>query len=420
MVKETEYYQRLGVSPEASPQLLKEAYRKLALKYHPDKNPQGNEKFKQISQAYEVLSNPKKRKIYDEGGEEALQSGASGGGFGNPMDIFNMFFGGGGDGGSDVEDEEDDDGGFSFFGKGGMGGGGAGRKPPPMEHRLVVSLEQLMVGGRRTLKLERRRPCCSCSGRGGRQDAATQTCGACHGKGVKLTYQQLGPGLVEMHGTCGTCGGSGRTIAEADRCHACHGARTLPDTKITQVHVERGMGHGARINLKGEGDQDPGQEAGDVVIILQEKPHATFTRKGIDLHMDMKITLVESLCGIRRTVATLDGRTLTLTTPEGKVLEPGGEMVVEAEGLPLFRNPYIRGDLVVKFTIDFPAKVDEDFVREFESMFPRSAKFPLEVTGDEEQVDMLPLDDHPGGPPDAHDDDRMETDDQPPTGCRQS
>ncbi|KAK8723880.1 hypothetical protein OTU49_011588 [Cherax quadricarinatus] len=419
MVKETEYYDRLGVSPEATADQLKSAYRKLALKYHPDKNPQGGEKFKQISQAYEVLSNTKKRKIYDEGGEEALQSGGAGGGFRNPMDIFNMFFGGGGE----YEDEDEDgDSGFSFFGKG--GGMGGSRKPPPMEHRLVVSLEQLMIGGRRKLKLDRRRPCGACDGRGGRVDAFTQTCNTCHGKGIKLTYQQLGPGLVEMHGTCTACGGSGRTIAEADKCKLCKGNRTVNDTKITQVHVERGMSNGTRITLKGEGDQDPGQEAGDVVIILQEKPHYTFVRRGIDLHMEMKVTLTESLCGFRRTVTTLDGRTLTVTKPEGKAVEPGCEMMVEAEGLPLCRNPYVRGDLFIKFTIEFPDTVDSDFISEFEAMFPRPPK-TQELTGEEELVNMLPLEQPPGGggeggSENAYNDERMETDDQPPTGCRQS
>ncbi|XP_071517598.1 dnaJ homolog subfamily A member 2-like [Panulirus ornatus] len=424
MVKETEYYDRLGVPPEATPEELKKAYRKLALAYHPDKNPDGGEKFKQISQAYEVLSNPKKRLRYDEGGEEALQTGGAGGGFRNPMDIFNMFFGGGM--GADDEDDEDDEGGggggggFPFFSKGSFRRGQ--KKPPPMEHPLVMSLEQLMIGGRRKLKLERKRPCGACQGRGGKPNAFTQTCTSCHGKGVKLTYQQLGPGLVEMHGSCPICGGSGRVIADADRCHVCVGNRTVTDTKISQVHVERGMSQGMRIPLRGEGEQEPGEEPGDVVIIIQEKPHHTFLRRGVDLHMDMKVSLVESLCGFQRTVSTLDGRSLTITKAPGTVLEPGAQMMVRAEGLPLFRNPYVRGDLIIKFSVEFPEKVDSHFVSEFESLFPRPT-MSQELTGEEEHVDMMPFEQPEGGLGDRdhsiYDEDKMDTEDQP-TGCRQS
>ncbi|KAK3857537.1 hypothetical protein Pcinc_036208 [Petrolisthes cinctipes] len=367
MVKETTYYDRLGVEPNASPEDLKKAYRLLSLQYHPDKNPEGGEKFKLISQAYEVLSDPRKRRVYDEGGEEALQQGGGGGGgFRNPMDIFNMFFGGGmaGENNNDDDDEDDDDdgGGFGFpFGLRGGGGGRGNGKPPPTKHRLVVSLEQLMVGGWRKLRLDRKRPCSDCDGRGGRANAFTETCTTCNGKGVKVSYQQLGPGLVEMHGSCTSCGGAGRIIAKADQCTTCQGNRTNNQTKVTQVLVERGMKDGTTIVLKGEGDQEPGQDAGDVVIILQEKSHNTFVREGLHLHLDVKISLSEALCGVRRAVTTLDDRILTLTTSPGAVIPPGGQLRVRDEGLPMLRNPYI----------DFPDKVDADFISEFEAFFPR-------------------------------------------------
>ncbi|KAK4299229.1 hypothetical protein Pmani_028490 [Petrolisthes manimaculis] len=450
MVKERTYYDRLGVNPTASPEELKKAYRLLSLQYHPDKNPEegGGEKFKLISQAYEVLSDPRKRRVYDEGGEEALQQGGGGGGGSrNPMDIFNMFFGGGMSGENNNEDEEDEDddddgggGGFGFpFGLrgGGRSGGGHGSgKPPPTKHRLVVSLEQLMVGGWRKLRLDRKRPCAACDGRGGRANAFTETCTTCHGKGVKVSYQQLGPGLVEMHGSCTSCGGAGRIIAKADQCTTCQGNRTINQTKVTQVLVERGMKDGTTIVLKGEGDQEPGQEeAGDVVIILQEKPHDTYVREGPHLHLDMKISLRESLCGVRRAVTTLDDRLLTLTTSPGGVIPPGGQLRVRDEGLPMLRNPYVRGDLIVEFQIDFPDKVDADFISEFEAFFPRPPNTNKGVgVGDLEEgqqeaemVDMLPYDipvgGHEGGggrdKGNAYEED-METEDNQPPGCRQS
>ncbi|XP_068215399.1 dnaJ homolog subfamily A member 1-like [Palaemon carinicauda] len=416
MVKETTYYDRLGVSPDATPEQLKKAYRKLALKYHPDKNPEGGEKFKQISQAYEVLSDPKKRKLYDEGGEEAIQQGGGTHGFRNPMDIFNMFFRAGGMSGGD-DDEDDDSGGFSGF----FGGGRKSKKPPPVDHRLAVSLEQLMVGCQRKLKLERKRPCKACEGRGGRVNAATQTCPTCHGKGVKLSYQQMGPGMVEMHSNCPTCGASGRVIDPKDRCNKCEGNRTISDTIIKEVAVERGMKDGARIVLVGEGDQDPGQEAGDVIIVIMEKPHTVYKRKGIELYTEMTIKLTEALCGFKRHLLTLDGRNITVANPPGTPISPDKELAIIGEGFPLFRNPYIRGDLFIKFKVEFPDRLESGFVSKFEEIFPRPKDEYL-PTGDEEIVNMLPhekIERSEAHNSHGNEEEPMDTDEQP-MGCRQS
>ncbi|ROT61067.1 putative dnaJ-like subfamily A member 2-like [Penaeus vannamei] len=238
---------------------------------------------------------------------------------------------------------------------------------------------------------------------------------------LQLTYQQLGPGMVEMHTNCPTCNATGRMIATKDRCSACEGLRTVQDTKIVPVDIERGMHHGTKIFLRGEGDQDAGQEAGDVVIILQEKSHDVFKRKGLDLYTDMKISLVEALCGFRRTLTTLDGRTLVVTHPQGKVIDPDDEKVIVEEGFPLFRNPYVRGGLYIKFKVEFPDTVDNDFIAEFEALFPRGPA--EELTGEEETVTMTPYVEEKGQRERErdiyHEDERMETDDQP-AGCRQS
>ncbi|KAK7086649.1 mitochondrial protein import protein MAS5 [Halocaridina rubra] len=419
MVKETAYYDRLGVSPDASPEELKKAYRKLAMKYHPDKNPEGGDKFKQISQAYEVLSDSKKRIIYDEGGEAAIQAGGGGQGFRNPMDIFNMFFGGGGGGMRGDDEDDDDDEGPSFAGF--FGGGRRSKKPPPVEHRMGVTLEQLMIGAKRKLKLERKRPCSKCEGRGGKLNATTQTCFTCHGKGVKLTYQQMGPGMVEMHSNCPACAASGRVIDPKDRCPDCEGNRSVTDSVIREVPVERGMKDGSRIVLVGEGDQETGQQAGDVVIVLQEKPHQTYKRKGMELHMDFKISLAEALCGLRRNIVTLDGRNLTIIWPAGVPLQPDKELTILGEGFPLYRNPYVRGDLFIKFVVDFPDKIENNLIKKLEEVFPREKSVTL--TGDEELVDMLPFDkeDQPKPQNNSHpyDEEMMDADEQP-MGCRQS
>lgn len=346
MVLETGFYDILGVKPNCTTDELKKAYRKLALKYHPDKNPNEGEKFKQISQAYEVLSNPDKRAIYDEGGEQALKEGGGGGGFSsNPMDIFDMFF-------------------SSPFG----GGGGSRRKD--VIHQLSVSLEDLYKGAVRKLALEKNVICDKCEGRGGKK-GAVEKCGACKGRGIQVQIKQLVPGMIQqIQCMCSECNGQGEKINPKDRCKTCQGKKTVRDRKILEVHVDPGMVDGQKITFSGEGDQEPGQSPSDIVIVLDEKEHPRFKRSGHDLILRMQIELVESLCGFQKVITTLDDRNLLITAIPGEVTKHGDVKYVAGEGMPQYKNPFEKGRLIIQFLVNFPTELPAASIPLLESCLP--------------------------------------------------
>ncbi|XP_042236166.1 dnaJ homolog subfamily A member 2-like [Homarus americanus] len=252
-------YEALNVSRTASDTEIRRNYRKLAKEYHPDKNPAAGDKFKEISFAYEVLTDPQKREIYDRYGLKGLQEGDNN--FAGAEDLFGHFFGGGGPFGG-------------LFG--GFGGGGlrhAQRRGPRRGentvHRLKVSLEDLYNGKVSKLQLSKNTICTACGGEGG-PAGALQPCRTCSGRGVKVTITQLGPGMVQqMQSRCQDCDGEGEVINERDRCQVCMGRKVTPQTKLLEVHVDKGMKDEQRITFRGEGDQMPGVEPGDVIIVLQ-------------------------------------------------------------------------------------------------------------------------------------------------------
>ncbi|XP_026478026.1 dnaJ homolog subfamily A member 1-like isoform X1 [Ctenocephalides felis] len=351
MVKETTYYDVLGVKPGCTPEDLKKAYRKLALKYHPDKNPNEGERFKLISQAYEVLSDPAKKSIYDQGGEQALKEGGTGGGgFSSPMDLFDMFFGGG----------------FS----GGRGGRRRERRGKDVIHQLPVSLEELYKGAVRKLALQKSVICDKCEGRGGKKGAVEQ-CPTCRGTGMQVQIQQLGPGMIQqIQSVCSECRGSGERINPKDRCKQCQGRKTTRERKILEVHVDKGMTDGQKIVFAGEGDQEPELEPGDIVIVLDEKDHPTFKRSGSDLILRMNIQLVEALCGFQKVVKTLDDRDLVMTCLPGEVIKHGDVKCVLNEGMPQYKNPFEKGRLIVQFLVTFPNVIPPEMVAALERCLP--------------------------------------------------
>ncbi|KAF9946475.1 hypothetical protein BGZ72_000292 [Mortierella alpina] len=370
MSADTKYYDTLGVSPDATEAEIKKAYRKLAMQYHPDKNPDAGDRFKEISHAYETLSDPESREMYDRYGEDG-PGGAGGFGFGGGMsqeEMFAQMFGGG------------------FFG--GMGGeGGPGgprsrtRKGEDINHNLNVTLEDLYNGKTTKLSLEKNVVCGLCSGKGGKA-SAIKKCTTCDGRGVKLVVRQIGPGMMQqMQVTCPGCDGNGSIMREKDRCKKCKGNKVVNEKKVMEIFIEKGMRNGEKIPMKGEADQLPDVETGDVILVLVQKPHALFERSGADLSCKITISLVEALCGFSKILIThLDGRGIHVEQPAGSVIRPGDVKKIIGEGMPHFKRPIDKGDLFITFEVEFPKDnwAAAGSLKSLEALLPARGPTPIE------------------------------------------
>merc|ERR1719340_80175 len=319
--------------------------------------------------AYETLSNPDKRRLYDQAGEQGIKEGGSGGGFGgsNPMDIFDMFFGGG-----------------DPFGRGGRSRGP--RRTKNLVHQLSVCLEDMYNGTTRKLALQKNVICDSCDGVGGKA-GAVQKCPNCRGTGMQVRIQQLGPGMMQqIQSMCQECHGEGERVAPKLRCKKCNGRKVNRERKILEVQVDKGMADGQKITFTSEGDQEPGLEAGDIIIVLDEKAHDTFKRSDQDLIMKMDISLTEALTGMKKTIKTLDDRTLVIQTVRGEVIKTGDVKQVQGEGMPYYRNPFEKGRLLIQFNVVFPANIEPSMAEALSKILP-PVEEPM-VPDDHDEVDM--------------------------------
>lgn len=364
---DTELYDTLGVPKTATTSEIKKAFRKAAMKHHPDRGGDA-ETFKKVNAAYEVLQDDQKREIYDKYGMEGLKEG--GGGGGGAEDIFAAMFGGGGR----------------------RRGPSGPRKTESISFPLKVTLEELYNGATKKLRLTRNRICSGCDGKGGKGDP--KTCATCHGRGVRVVVRQLGPGMLQQFQTaCNACNGQGSTIADADRCGTCEGNRVVKEKRGLEVHVNRGSRHGERVIFRGEADEEPGAVAGDVVVVLQQLEHDVFTRRNNDLFIKREISLNEALTGFAFTVTHLDGRTLVVRS-DGRVVKPGQLLSITNEGFPHPKNPFQRGELFIEFDVAFPAsdEMEPNTVKLLKRILPGASMELDELPEEHEEATLADVD----------------------------
>jgi molecular chaperone DnaJ len=355
MAKE-DYYDLLGVNRDASEAELKKAYRKQAVKYHPDKNPgdtAAEEKFKEISHAYEVLKDPQKREAYNRYGHAAFEGGAGrgpggaggfggGGGFHDPFDIFREVFGGGGGGGGGIFDE--------MFGGGGGGRGGA-RDGADLRYDLEITLEEAAKGVEKELSFRKNVTCSRCSGSGAEPGSKKVTCPTCGGVGQ---VQRHG-GIITFRQTCPTCGGSGTKIEKP--CSRCRGEGRETQTAKVKLRIPPGVDTGSRLRSVGNGEAGlAGGQPGDLYVVLTVKEHEIFERHGEDLFCEIPIKFTLATLGGTIEVPTLFGKG-TLKIPAGT--QSGTTFRLRGKGMPSLRGGS-QGDQLVRVHVEVPKKLSDE------------------------------------------------------------
>lgn len=341
-----DYYELLGVSKTVTPEELKKAYRALAIQHHPDKNAgnaESEKKFKEISEAYEVLKDEQKRAAYDRYGHAAFEGGmGAGGGFGGGPGGGFEFRGGGF---SDIFEDL-----FGEF----VGGkkGGVNNRGSDLRYNLEISLEEAFRGEQKSIKVTSLAKCDTCSGTGGAADSKPDTCPTCKGNG-KLRMQQ---GFFTIERTCTTCSGTGTIIKNP--CKTCSGQGRVKKEKNLSVNIPAGVEEGTRIRLSGEGEAGiKGGQSGDLYIFLSIAPHRFFKREGHNLHCRVPIKMTMAALGGDIEVPTIDGTKVKLPIPAGT--QSGNQFRLKGKGMSVLRSNRSRGDMYVHANVEIPVKLNK-------------------------------------------------------------
>lgn len=339
-----DYYEVLGIQKGATEKEIKSAYRKLALKYHPDKNPNdklAEEKFREITTAYEVLSDSQKRQTYDQYGSAAFDQGGGGHGF-SGEDGFSGFSGFG----------------FSDFLDEMFGGGGAGQAREQSQggsdivYKLQISLSQAFSGTRSTLRFSTLSECSPCKGTGSEKGEGASSCHTCSGRG-KTRMQQ---GFFTIERTCHTCGGAGHVIKTP--CHNCRGSGRTKQNKHLEVNIPAGIEDGMRIRLSGEGEAGlRGGPKGDLFVVVQIEPHKFFKRKANEIYCRVPISFITATLGGSVEIPSIDGGKVSLKIPEGT--QSGQNLRLKKQGMSIL-NSKARGDMIVETFVEVPVNLSKN------------------------------------------------------------
>ncbi|MDR1541478.1 MAG: molecular chaperone DnaJ [Clostridiales bacterium] len=359
MADKKDYYETLGVQKSATEDDLKKAYRKMAKQYHPDANPgdkTAEEKFKEINEAYGVLSDPQKKAAYDQYGHSAFDQ-AGGGGAGG-------FYGGSAFDMSDIFD--------SFFGDGGGFGDlfgsqrrrGGPRRGADLQTSIQIKFEEAVFGTAKDIKLQGYDTCGTCKGTGAKPGTFAESCKHCGGTGQERVQQQTLLGFVVNTRPCSYCRGEGRIIKSP--CPECHGAGKVNVTKTLSVTIPKGIDNGQAIRLSGKGEAgEKGGLPGDLLVTVYVQPHKVFTRQGTNLYLDIPITFVQAALGDEIQIPTLEGEEKLAIKPG---TQPGTVVSIRGKGVPNVKNSRMIGDLVVKLIVNVPNQLTEkqkQLLREF-------------------------------------------------------
>ena len=343
-----DFYDILGVSRSADAEELKKAYRKLAIKYHPDKNPNDKEaedKFKEAAEAYEILSNPEKRKRYDQFGHQGVGAGAAGGFSGNMDDIFSQFgdiFGGG----SPFE---------GFFSGGSRSSGRRVVKGTNLRIKIKLSLEEIAAGVEKTVKINKQISCKTCGGSGAKDRNSFTTCGTCGGSGSVRRVTNTILGQMQTTSTCPTCNGEGTTIS--NKCATCAGEGVQRGEETITIQIPAGVSDGMQLSMSGKGNAAPrGGIPGDLIILIEEQEHEFLNRDGNNIMYELHLSFIHAALGTSLEVPTLDGKARIKIEPgtqSGKILRLKGKGIQEL-------NSYTKGDQLIHISIWTPKVLNRE------------------------------------------------------------